>query len=304
MELRQLQIFCSAAETLNFTQTGSKLGYAQSNITGQILQLEQELQVKLFDRLGRRIELTHAGKLFWQNARQILALCEQAKREIAPETFNGIITIGVAETLCLYWLPEILTTYRQSYPAVEIRVQTDCLQNVIQAIRSNHIDLGLVLTDNIQEPDLEHHPLLAGTMTAVISPEHPLAQKGECHVQDLTAHCLIVTLPGCGYRPLIFSLLTAANVVPGSLMELSSVGAIKQCVRCGLGVAILPLISVLDELKHGQLQEIKLAQAQFNIRTHLLYHRKKWLSSPMQAFIELCHKYSNINQASANHKRI
>lgn len=288
MELRQLQIFSAAAKTLNFTRTGTQLGYAQSNITGQIRQLEEELQVKLFERLGRGIQLTSEGKKFLENVNQILLLCEKAKGEFSPDVFRGILTIGAAETLCVYRLPQILTQYRKRYPLVEIRVQTDSCDNFIEAIKANHIDMALVLTDKIKAPELTVQTLHDETLTMVASPLHPLAGKKNIKPHDLNGQCLILTLPGCGYRPLILSMLKKQQVQPGTIMELSSVGAIKQCTICGLGVTILPKVSVRDDLVSGKLIELNWAGPNVKVKTQLICHQEKWITPPLEAFLKLC----------------
>ncbi|HWR45153.1 LysR family transcriptional regulator [Sporomusa sp.] len=288
MELRQLQIFSTAAKTLNFTKTGTKLGYAQSNITGQIRQLEETLQVKLFERLGRGIQLTNEGKKFLENVNQILLLCEKAKGEFAPDVFRGILSIGAAETLCVYRLPQILTQYHKLYPLVELRVQTDSCDNFVESIKANNIDIAMVLTNKIKTPELTVQTLHNETLTMVASPLHPLAQKQKIKPYDLIEECLILTLPGCGYRPLILAMLNKQNVKPKSIMELSSVGAIKQCTSCGLGVTILPKISVSDDLASGKLVELNWTGPKFEVKTQLIYHQEKWITPPMKAFLNLC----------------
>jgi len=288
MELRQLQIFCAAAQTLNFTKTGLQLGYAQSNITGQIHQLEKELQVKLFERLGRGIQLTNEGKNFLQNAKNILQLCEKAKVELSAQVFRGILNIGAAETLCVYRLPKILTEYRKRYPLVEIRIQTESCENLYELIKRNQIDLALVLTDKMKAPDMVAQILHDESMTMVASPLHKLAKKKKITPNDFSDECLILTSPGCGYRPLILSVFKKYEIKPGSMMELSSVGAIKECTICGLGIAILPKISVKDELARNKLIELDWAGPHFDVKTQLIYHHEKWLTPAMVAFVELC----------------
>ncbi|SFM08225.1 LysR family transcriptional regulator [Pelosinus propionicus] len=289
MELRQIQIFYTAAQTLNFTKAGAKLGYAQSNITGQIRQLEEELQVKLFERLGRGIQLTNEGQSFLKNAEQILHLCQVAKEEFSSHVFRGTISIGAAETLCVYRLPKILTEYRKLYPFVEIRVQTESCDNLFSLIKANAIDVALVLTDTIKSPDMAIQTLHQETMTIVTSPFHRLAQQQKkMSPHDFSDECLILTSPGCGYRPLILSCLKKHNVKPGSIMEFSSVGAIKECTICGLGAAILPKIAVKDELERKKLVEFAWDGPHFDVKTQLIYHREKWITPALRAFLELC----------------
>ena len=288
MELRQLYIFCAAAQTLNFTKAGLKLGYAQSNITGQIRQLEEELQVKLFERMGRGIQLTSEGRSFLINAKNILDLCEKAKAEFLPQEIRGVLNIGAAETLCVYRLPRILTEYRSRYPQVEIRVQTESCEHFFELIKAGSIDIALVLTDRVKSADMTVQTLHDEPMTVVSSPSHPLARRKQLKPQDLAGECLIITLPGCGYRPLILSLLKDHNVKPGAIMELSSVGAIRQCTISGLGAAILPKIAVKDDLDRGNLAELDWAGPTIDVKTQLIFHRDKWITPAMRAFLELC----------------
>ncbi|WP_346354349.1 LysR family transcriptional regulator [Azotosporobacter soli] len=288
MELRQLQIFCASAQTLNFTKAGAKLGYAQSNITSQIRQLEDELQIKLFERLGRGIQLTSEGKSFLQNAEKILQLCERAKEEFSPDVYRGTIQIGAAETLCVYRLPQILTTYRKQHPLVEIRIHTESCETLSARLKSNDIDAALVLTDQISAPDFIVNTLHEERMAIVASPLHKLAAKETILPQDFSGASLILTSPGCGYRPLILSMLKEYDVKPSSIMELSSVGAIKECTICNLGLSILPKIAVQNELARGQLVELHWGGPAFPVKTQLLYHREKWLTPALRAFLDLC----------------
>lgn len=288
MELRQLQMFYAAAQTLNFTKAGLKIGYAQSNITAQIKQLEEELQIKLFDRLGRGIQLTTAGKKFLQNTEKILQLCERAKEEFSPQVYRGTINIGAAETLCVYRLPQLLTIYHKLYPLVEIRVHTESCEKLSELIKANDIDIALVLTGEITSPDLCVQTLHEESMTMVVSPFHKLAGKKKIKPRDFCDENFILTSPGCGYRPLIRALLKKHNVQTGSIMELSSVGAIKECTICGLGISILPQIAVKDDLKRGRLVELDWAGPSITVKTQLIYHHEKWITPAIQAFLDLC----------------
>ena len=288
MELNQLQIFCVAAETLNFTKAGSQMGYAQSNITGQIRQLEDSLQVKLFERLGRKIQLTSEGVKFLEYARSILQLCDKAKEEFSPTVFRGILNIGAAETVCVHRLPKILTEYRKLHPLVEIHVHSGICETFFDDIKTNRIDFALMLTDKIKSADMVVHTLCDENLILVADPFHPLTEKKNISPHDITEECLITTLPGCGYRPLIRAMLREQQVKPKSVMELTSVGAIKECTSCGLGVSFLPKVSVKRELEAGKLVELNWTGPTIDVKTQLVYHQEKWLTAPMRAFLHLC----------------
>ena len=288
MELRQLQTFCIAAETLNFTKTAAKLGYVQSNITSQIRQLEEELGVKLFDRFGRKLELTNEGKTFLKKAENILQLCQQAKSELSPEPFRGILNIGAAEVLCVYRLPQILLEYRKRYPYVEIRVQTESFKPLFGLLRNNSIDIAMALTDKLDQLDMDGRALFEEEMVVVVSPLHVLSLKGVIEPKDLSGECLILSPEGCGYRPIILAILEKYDIRPSAIMELSSIGARKECAICGLGVTILPRIAAKEDLQQGKLIELDWQGPSFDVKTQVIWHQEKWLSPAVNAFLKLC----------------
>lgn len=285
MDFNQLQIFCVSAETLSFTKAALRLGYAQSNISAQIKQIEDSLQVKLFERLGRGIQLTNEGKKFLVHAEAIMQLFEKAKEEFAASVFEGALTVGVTEILCVHRLPKIVNEYRRLYPLIEIRVLTANCDTLLDWVETNRIDIALVLTDKIVASEMIVRTLMDEQLVAVASPQHPLAQKKNVAPQDLADECLITSLPGCDYRALILAMLKDLEVTPRTLMEVSSVAAIKECAGCGLGVAILPQISVNSELEKGKLTELGWTVPTVEAKTLVLYHRDKWLTRSMRAFL-------------------
>jgi DNA-binding transcriptional LysR family regulator len=117
---------------------------------------------------------------------------------------------------------------------------------------------------------------------------HALAHKAIVNPNDLSNECLIISEEGGGYRSMFLSILHEYKIIPGTVMELSSVGAIKECTACGLGYTILPKIAVQDELDRGKLTEINWNGPHLKVKTQLIYHRKKWISPAIQAFLKLC----------------
>lgn len=161
-------------------------------------------------------------------------------------------------------------------------------EQFFELIKTNKIDIALVLTDKIKAQEMTVQTLHDEDLTVVASPLHPLAQKKNIKPHDLANECLIITLPGCGYRPLILSMFKEKQVKPEVLMELSSIGAIRQCTICGLGVAILPKIAIKDDLERDKLVELDWAGPKINVKTQLIYHYEKWLTPAIHAFLELC----------------
>jgi len=288
MELRQLKMFCTAAKTLSFTKTAAELDYAQSNITAQIRLLENELTVQLFERLGRTLQLTHDGQKFLKYAQKILQLSDEAKEQlIQSPTIQGKISIGAAESLCIYRLPSLLQEYRRLYPQVEIHLEVTSCQEFPASLRTNDIDVAFTLTQPIALPDMTTHILLDEPMVFVANPTYKLTKKKSLRPADLNGECLILTEKTCGYRPLITKMLEDFNIQTGPLLEFSSLGAIKKCVLIGLGISIMPLIVVKEHIETDKLVAFDWKGPKWEVKTQLIYHKDKWISPALRAFIDL-----------------
>lgn len=288
MEIRQLKMFCTAAKNLSFTKTAAELDYAQSNITAQIRLLEDELTVKLFERLGRNIQLTHDGQKFLKYAHKIIQLSTEAKEQlIQSPTIQGKISIGAAESLCIYRLPSLLQEYRRLYPHVEIHLEVTSCQKFPESLRTNDIDVAFTLTEPVSLPDMTTHILLDEPMVFVSSPTYPLTKKKVLRPADLNGECLILTEITCGYRPLIMKMLEDFNVKTGPLLEFSSLGAIKKCVLIGLGISIMPLIVVKEHVETGKLLAFEWKGPNMEVKTQVIHHKDKWISPALRAFLDL-----------------
>ena len=176
MEFRQLQSFCTVANTLSFTRAANLLGYAQSSITTQIQQLEDELEAKLFERLGKSIVLTSEGECFLIYAKQILHLSLTAKEAVSGSiTPKGSIVIGAPESLCVHRLPLVLQEYRKRYPEVKISLKTGTCSDFAHWLKTHTIDIAFFLQQESHYPELITHTLFrAQIIIAAISEDRIL----------------------------------------------------------------------------------------------------------------------------------
>lgn len=290
IELRQLKTFCTVAETGSFTKAAEELGYAQSSITAQIQSLEDELETRLFERLGRNIILSNNGKRLLVYARQIINLSSEAKEVITGTSTKGTLTIGAPESLCVYRLPGILGEYRKRYPDVEIVVRTGACSDIFSWLKNNDIDISFLIGRELSFPHLIIESLISEPIALLSGPGHPLAEKGSVTPLDIIGEHLILTdkgLTNSCYRAVFEEMLIEARVQPKAILEYGSVEAIKKCVISGLGITVLPLIAVRDELTRNELVNLHWRGPDFNIKTQMLYHKNKWLSPSMLALIDL-----------------
>lgn len=278
--------FRAVADTGSFTRTAEQLGYVQSNVTAHIQALEQELDVILFDRLGRRVQLTSAGQHLLEYASQILRLAAEAQSKVSAGSANKIL-ISAPESLCAYRLPALLRKTRQQLPDLQVQFSPMANTNFRQHILAGTIDLAFTLEPLSQADNLYCEALSQEPIVLLAPPDHPLAQGQQVGVHDLDRETLLLTEASCAYRMRFEQALHASAFVPQHVLEFSSVEAIKQCVIAGMGVAVLPKIAVARELAQGDLVELAWAGEDLTMSSQMIWHAKRWSSPAFKQFLDL-----------------
>jgi len=288
MEVRQLQIFCALSEELNFTRTAEKVHTVQSNVTAQIKALEEELGIPLFDRLGRRVTLTDAGRNFLPFALQALAAMDQGQRalETGAEP-SGPLRIGAAESLLTYRLPEVLRIFRRHFPHVELIFRPYSNATLAIELEAGKLDMAIYGDDLQQSPSIKSIRLRRERVLLLAEAGNPLASQPAVKPADLTGQNLLLTETGCSYRSKLDRALALGNVRPANVTEFSSVEALKQCVALGMGLGLLPAIVVARELRQNRIKALRWAGQSLDIVTYIVWHKDKWISPAMAAFMEL-----------------
>ncbi|SMC49194.1 LysR family transcriptional regulator [Sporomusa malonica] len=286
MDLRQLRTFLSIAKMGSFIQAATHLGYTQSTVTTQIKNLEGYLGIKLFDRLGHKINLTSEGRTFKTYAEKIIKLTDEAKEAVKPaNTPHGTIILGTSESLSTYKIPTLLQTYRHDYANVELVLKFENCSKIRDCIRNNELDIALIINRKVEDPDFIVKTLSLEPMVFITAPDHPFA-KQIISPQALSETCLILTEPGCSYRATLERILDDSYITPRASMEVNSIESIKQLVMLGLGISLLPRFTVEKELQNNQLAAATNHLPLPQYMTQLIYHKSKWLSPALHAFIE------------------
>jgi DNA-binding transcriptional LysR family regulator len=287
MELRQLTTFQTVANTLSFTRAAALLNYAQSSVTAQIQALEEELGVPLFDRLGKRVVLTDAGQRLVQYADKLLNLAEEAREVVSGgEVIGGTLTVSALETLCTYRLPSILRQFRDQFPHVRLIVRPLPTLALIRGVNDGAVDVCFVMAESLVAPGAKVEVLTAEPVQVIAAPGHPRADQPHVTAADLATETFLLTDASCQYRGLFERVLAAEGIHLSEIVEFGSVEAIKQCVMVGMGIAVLPAVTVANEVARGQLVVLRTDALQ--IYTQMIWHKDKWLSPALSAFMELC----------------
>lgn len=288
MEIRQLKTFVTIVKLLSFTKAANELGYAQSTITGHIQTLEEEFGTMLFERLSKQIKLTKDGENLYAYAEQILKLADEAKDLISSSVNpKGSLMIGTAESLCTHRLTEVFKTFRSRYPRVEFSFRFDTCADYRTHLRKNTADVIFILDVPFTENDLITQVLFEEPMAMIVAPNHPLAVKQAIGPQDLNGHALVLTDKDCSYRRIFESILAQAGVKPASVLGVNSTEVIKRFVSDSWGIGFVPQVTVCQELANRQLLALPWVGPSFNIHAQLLYHKDKWQSPALRAFIEV-----------------
>jgi DNA-binding transcriptional LysR family regulator len=296
MELRQLVTFQTVANTLNFSRAASALNYVPSNVTMQMQALEKELGVRLFDRLGKQLLLTDAGKQFLIYVNQALNTLDEAREVLCKqEQITGTVTVSANEVLCAYRLPSTFLQFRQEYPGVRLIFRTISYDNLKESLRDGHTDIVFLLDEPVHSTSLASEALLHEPFQLFVSSDHPLRSEEKLLPEHLREEQFLVNEKGCTYRTLFDQFLKHRGIEASHFLEFSSAEAIKQCAVSGIGIAFLPEVVVRAELDRGELVVLPLELPSFSIFTQMLWHKEKWISPAIQAFMRIAQKNITTN---------
>ena len=287
LDLRELKTFRAVATEKSFTRAANALNYAQSSVTAQIQSLEGEVGVPLFDRLGRQIELTVAGRQLLVYAEKLLDLADEARRSVGNDGQpTGMLTVLAPETLLAYRLPELFRKFQSQFPEVQLSLSAVESCEVGGNIEPS-VDIAFSLDVPWIEPNLVVQQLRTEPIVLVVAAEHPLAGKKKLKAEAIGAEQMLVNERVCSYRGLFERTLRAEGVTVTRALELLSVEAMKQCALASMGIAVLPEVVVKRELKQGSLVALDWPKKPMAVCTQVYRHRDKWMSPVMTAFWEL-----------------
>ena len=287
MQIKNLSAFLSVARTLNFSEASRALNYAQSTISEQIRCLETELDTQLFERMGRRVFLTEAGKKLLPLAEKMVRNEENIRQLFQNQgRIAGPLLIGASETLCAFWLPPLLKEFCRQYPAIEPCIKVGYCTDFPEWLVQNRIDTAFSLHDESTAPHIRQHILFQGRTVFIAAPDHPLSRGTVLPITALAEQPLLLPEGETGYPMELRERLRSHGVATRTIQEFGSLDAIKQCAKNGLGISLLPEIAVKDELARGELVTFSIAGISIPLQAHMIFHQDKWLS-PQLAALEM-----------------
>lgn len=194
MELRQLKTFRVVAENLSFSKAAEQLYMAQSSVSAQIKAIEEELGIKLFDRIGRRVLLTDAGRKLFEYARRMESMTEEIRSEVTRDGFTGgSLTVRIPETLATVYLPEIVERFHARFPQVRLNC-INCSERMLkEELNSGRIDLAFLMTDTIRLKEVNVRMLKTEELILVGGPNHPFINEQSVAYRHLHAQTILLS---------------------------------------------------------------------------------------------------------------
>ncbi len=293
MTIIQLETFLKITETRNFTTAANLLGYAQSTVTMQIKQLEEELGCLLFERLGKTIVPTAEGERLAEYAERMTQLQREIRLEIpgAQET-AGKIRLGVSESLCYNRLPRVLMQFRQQYPAVEIQLSFIMHDTFPELLKKGALDIAYSLNPAADYPDLDILYEKPETLGFYTSPDHPLASRKKVTEEDLAGVPLLLTSHNCSFRHMLLEDLAGRGITPKIALETSSKEILRQFAANGLGIAFMPDMAAGGQAGKPLLKRLNWTGQDFPILSRVYVHRDKHRNFAIRELVRMIGEYN------------
>ncbi len=299
MDLDQLHTFLEIVRLKSFSKAAQTCFRTQPAISAQVRQLENELNTSLFDRLGTRIALTPAGRIFQEYAEHILDLRRQAQDSIneLEKVPRGELVIAASEATCIYVLPGVFFEYQKQFPNVQIQVDRSYGERVVQAVLENQADFGITQLP-VEEKKLQVARIYSDEIKLLIPKGHGFARKRSIAARDLTEESLLLPRAGRTRSRLNEWMELVEDDIHIS-MELDSTEMMKRFVIAGLGLGFLASSNCREELSEGRLAAVSLAPEPMLRQLGLIYRKDKALSKAALGFINVTLAHA-VQAASSN----
>lgn len=287
LDLHKLRVFAAVAEHEHYSRAAEELGISQPALTVHVRDLERHLGVALFERAGRNVRLTDAGRLVQGYARHILALAVELDEAVDDRRGlrAGQLRIGASTTVGEYLLPAALGAFRRRYPGVGVAVEIANTARIADRLRHGELHLGLI-GEPLADPELELAPYRDDELVLIIPPGHPWAGRTVA-VEELAAAPLVAREAGSATRAVAAAALAAAGIHPPIALELGGTEAVKGAVAAGLGMAFVSACAVERELAAGQLARATIEGLTIRRQFQIVRRRGRRLTAAEAAFLPL-----------------
>lgn len=286
MEIRNLKTFLHAAALQNITKASVELGYSQSAVSVQIRQLEQEIGLPLFDRIGKNVFLTSYGRALLPYARKaVTAAMDIENFSKSPETLTGSVRIGITDSLFELLMKSILLKYHDRFPRVSLELLVDTTVNLTQQLEQSSIDAACIIDDQVSPADWHIWYAMDIPIVLAANPKHPLSEQADVTLQDLSGSELIMMERDAPYSKRFESILTKHNVEYRPFLRIPSANTARELILEENFISLLPLYTVQSYVNEGKLCIINVPEWSLSQSVQMILHRSKVITPQIEGFL-------------------
>lgn len=285
--LRQLEVFLATARSQNLTRAAASLAMSQSAASSALRELEQQFDIQLFDRVGKRLQLNELGRLLQPRAEALLEQARSLECDLDRHAEAGPLKVGATLTIGNYLMVPLMAQYMEENPGARVSLEVANTQRIAEQVAAFALDLGLI-EGELRHDELEIRPWRNDELVVFASPNHPLAGQRTLDDPQLLEAGWILREPGSGTRQIferaMHGLLPRLRLV----LELQHTEAIKRAVEAGLGLGCLSRIALEDAFTRGTLVPLAVPKRDFRRCFSILIHRHKYRSAGINNWLRLC----------------
>ncbi len=291
MTIRHLRIFLSVCKNgFNTTKAAEDLHLSQPAVSLAIKELEDYYGVRLFDRIGRRLSITDAGRRFLDYASHIISLFDDLERSMQNWDSFGLLRIGASITIGSQFLPGYVKAFNTRCPGIDLRVLVTTSDELEEKLLSNELDLALIEGVS-HEGSLISEEYMEDSLTVICPPDIGFRQGQVISVEEFKAQKFLLREPGSGTREIFDRTVEQAGFSVTPMWEAMSTTALINAVTSGIGISVIPRRMAVAALRRGDVISISVDGLSFKRKFHIVYHKEKFLTPSAKAFIELCRNY-------------
>ena len=282
--LRQLKVFQTVAEALNFTRAARELHLSQPAVSMQVKQLEEAVGLPLFELTGKKVRLTDAGREVHHYARTVFQTFQEMEEVLGAlkGLDTGHLDIAVASTVN-YFAPRLLAAFHRRYPGIDLRLDVTNRERLIELLKANEIDVVLMGLPP-EDIELENEPFMENPLVVIAPPDHPLRGARRIPVQRLAQEVFLMREEGSGTRLAMERFFAEQSIPLSAGMQMTRNEAIKQAVRAGMGLGVVSTHTIELELETGRLVVLDVEGFPLLRHWHMVYRKSKRLSPAARAF--------------------
>lgn len=291
MTIRHMIIFRTVCETgYNSTKAAEVLHMTQPAVSFAIKELEQYYGVHLFDRIGRRLQITDAGQHFLQYAIHISDLFSDMETGLRDWDSKGVLRIGASITIGSQFLPSYVKAFSELFPGLDVRVTVEQSERLEQKILANELDCALI-EGITHDPNIVSEAYMEDHLSVICGTDKGWTQGQVISIEDFQRQRFLLREKGSGTREVFDRVITQAGIHVTPVWEAMSTTALVNAVINGLGIAVLPHRMILPALRQGLICTVKVDGLSFSRNFHIIHHKDKFLTASAKRFIALCKEY-------------